>query len=90
MPMPASGQLAELLSNLQVTDIIANTTPEEREALVLGLLLEDHGRLTTLEADVSTIKNERRYLYGAGHLLAVVVATTLSYIGLPAWFGEPK
>lgn len=87
--MPAASQLAELLSNLKVTEIIANTSPEEREALILGLLLEDHGRLAAVEQDVSTIKNERRYLYGVGHILAVAIAAGLSYVGLPAVFGDP-
>ena len=48
----------------------------EREEVVLSLLLETH-------KEIKELKQERRWLYGAGHLVTAVVAGAVGIFGQP-------
>ncbi len=49
---------------------------DERNAVMVALLLETH-------KDVKDLKRERRWLYGAGHLVTAIVAGAVGIFGQP-------
>ncbi len=55
---------------------LLSRTPEQRDVLFAYLLLDTHD-------EVQGIKRERRWLYGAGHMAAMVVGGILGIFGQP-------
>lgn len=55
---------------------IMDLTPNERTEVFLSLLLETH-------KEVRALKQERRWLYGAGHFVTALVAGAIGIFGQP-------
>ncbi len=55
---------------------IMELTAEERTEVFLSLLLETH-------KEVRELKRERRWLYGAGHLVTAMIAGAIGIFGQP-------
>ncbi len=70
------GQSFEDLDMASRVEYIVNRPEDERWVLMAYLLVEN--RNNTLE-----IKHERRWLYGAGHIVAVLIGGVLGIFGQP-------
>ena len=66
----------EDLDDATRVDAIMKLPSDERDAVMVALLLETH-------KDVKDLKRERRWLYGAGHLVTAIVAGAAGILGQP-------
>ena len=66
----------EDLDDATRVDAIMKLPSDERDAVMVALLPETH-------KDIKDLKRERRWLYGAGHAVAIVIASVLGILGQP-------